>query len=434
MKNIGNILIALLSLFAIMAVEAQDYCMTAPVGFGRNTTGGANGSITTVSTYNALKTALNTTTTPSIILVSGTIEIPGSGIISVKLQNKTILGLPGATLVSNARTGSTSGILNLKDGSQNVIIRNLTFVGPGAYDDEGRDLLCSEGCTNLWVDHCDFQDGMDGNFDNKGKTDNVTVSWCKFGYKKAPIPAGVGDSDDHRFSNLIGSSKSDAPADKHFSMTFLCCYWSDGCRERMPRARNAELHILNCYYYTSVSSSLALGLGGGPNGTTCYVENTDFEKIGNVYKSYDNSDGGSHTINFINCLHNTKSNVGAVSKPSYTYTALPVGDVKSVVTGSCGAGATLNVSASGQISSPCMETTLPENPLSGEYVISQTGNLLSVSCSEIIKINLYSLLGHKFSRLKISQNTIDVQSLRKGIYILSIQTKEGKIFNKKVKI
>ncbi len=82
--------------------------------------------------------------------------------------------MPGARLVNTQLktnvSGSTdpSGILYIKPGSNNVIIRNLIFEGPGAYDVDGQDNLTNEG-TNIWVDHCEFQDGMDGNFDNKGK-------------------------------------------------------------------------------------------------------------------------------------------------------------------------------------------------------------------------------------------------------------------------
>ena len=40
-----------------------------------------------------------------------------------------------------------------------------------------------------------------------------------------------------------------------------------------------EIHILNCYYNTSESGSLAIGLGGGAKNSTCYVEGTDFAKV-----------------------------------------------------------------------------------------------------------------------------------------------------------
>ena len=83
------------------------------------------------------------------------------------------MALPGKKLISNKQNQDESGILYLK--GNNIIIRNVTFVGPGAYDCDGWDNLCLDKATNVWVDHCDFQDGCDGNFDIKSKSDNITV-------------------------------------------------------------------------------------------------------------------------------------------------------------------------------------------------------------------------------------------------------------------
>jgi len=347
-----NFLLVCLLLMGVFQLKAQNYLMTTPEGFGAGTTGGGDATPVIVTTYDELKTEL-TSVSAGFVMVSGTITIPAGGYISAVIQNKTLLGLPGATLVNETQTQSGAGILNLKNGSTNVIIRNLIFKGPGAYDIDGHDNLTADGCNHLWVDHCEFQDGLDGNFDNKGLTDNVTISWCKFTYLKPPTPGGSGGSDDHRFTNLVGSSKTDAPADGHFSITFMDNYWADGCKERMPRARNAELHILNCYYNTSVSGSLAIGLGGGTHNTTCYVEGTHFAQIGTVYKSYISTDGGTVDINYVNCLKG-KSDIGTVSPPAYEYSMMPVDQVEAAVTNeTCGAGATLQVTTEGEISVGC---------------------------------------------------------------------------------
>lgn len=326
-----------LILFALLLpcsfLFAQNYYMSAPEGFGASATGGGNATPVTVTTLAELTAKLKLTT-PQVILVSGTINCTYT---SLQLNDKTIIGLPGARLVNLDQTAAGSGILSLKPGSNNIIIRNLIFEGPGAYDVDGRDNLTSEA-TNIWVDHCEFQDGMDGNFDNKGAADNVTVSWCKFTYLKAPKAGGSGGADDHRFSDLVGSSKTDAPSDGHYSITFKNCYWAEGCKERMPRARNAELHILNCYYNTSVSGSLAIGLGGGDKNSTCYVEGTDFAKIGTAFKNYISTDGGIVGATFVNCLKAAADYGDPVAKPTYTYTTLSVNDVAGYITNtSCGA-------------------------------------------------------------------------------------------------
>lgn len=330
-------------LLCFAGINAQDYAMTAPVGYGAGTTGGGSATPTTVTTMAALKTAL-TASGNGVILVSGNVQCD---YLSVLVTNKTIIGLPGSTLFTNDQTAGGSGILYIKPGSTNVIFRNLTFVGPGAYDSDGRDCLCFDGCTKMWVDHCTFQDGMDGNFDNKALTDNITVSWCKFEYKKAPKAGGSGGTDDHRFTNLVGSDASDKPTDGKYSITWMNCWWAEGCVERMTRARNAELHFLNCYWNSSVAK-VNLGL----ENCNAYVENSTFTKASSIiYKSY----GGTINVKFAGCTGSVPANVGTISAPTYAYTALAgTSTVSALTNATCGAGATLLVNpTTGAISTPC---------------------------------------------------------------------------------
>jgi len=421
-------LILLVLLLPCSFLYAQNYFMSSPEGFGASATGGGTSTPVTVSTLSDLTAKLKLTT-PQVILVSGTINCTYT---SLQVNDKTIIGLPGARLVNLDQTAAGSGILNLKAGSNNIIIRNLIFEGPGAYDVDGRDNLTSEA-TNIWVDHCEFQDGMDGNFDNKGAADNVTVSWCKFIYLKAPKSGGSGGADDHRFSDLVGSSKTDAPSDGHYSITFKNCYWAEGCKERMPRARNAELHILNCYYNTSVSGSLAIGLGGGNNNTTCYVEGTDFAKIGTAFKNYVSTDGGTIGVAFSDCLNAPTSSGNAVTKPSYTYSTLPIANVAGFVSNSsCGAGATLQVTAQGVLSTSCNNLGLNENTnnLDLKYYPSVINRLLNIDFSStdngLAQVNLFSSNGAKvYSQSKnISGDEkleLNVGNLTKGLYICKVQ-------------
>ena len=432
MRNL-ILLFVCVSALCLNNLFAQQYLMTKPEGFGAGTTGGGTATSITVSTEAALQAAL-ISAGPKVILVSGTITF--SGLMSVKVTDKTVLGLPGAKLVNNVQTKDGSGILYLKDGSNNVIIRNLKFEGPGAYDVDGNDNFCADGCTKLWIDHCDFQDGMDGNMDLKGNTDNATISWCKYGYLKPAKAGGSGGAPDHRFSGLVGSSASAsaAPADGHFSITFQNCYWSEGCKERMPRARNAELHILNCYYNTSVPNALALGLGGGDNNLTCYVENTDFINIDNTFKSYVSSDGGTIAVNFTGCLQGS-TNVGTVSKPSYTTSSFPVSIVATAIPNiKCGAGATLSVSANGAISSNCIVTGFIDNNSSDistlVYPNPSNASFTIKSKEDIKNLTINDLNGKTFvtkSNIIAGIETEINTSLEEGVYVIKIQTISGAI-------
>ncbi|PXY41277.1 pectate lyase [Flavobacterium cheongpyeongense] len=437
-------------LLSLSSVFAQNYYMSVPEGFGAAATGGGTPTVSntvTVTTYAQLETALKSTATAnSVILVSGVIDCIYT---SVQLNNKTIIGLPGATLrntqitIGNSPTSAAnSGILYIKQGSDNVIIRNLKFQGPGAYDVDGRDNLTNEG-TNVWVDHCEFQDGIDGNFDNKGKADNVTISWCKFTYLKAPTAGGSGGSADHRFTNLVGSGIDDFPttdANGRFSITFKNCYWAEGCKARMPRARNAELHLLNCYYKTSVSGASAVGLGAGNKGTTCYVENCNFEQVATI-SSPVTEGSGTVQVKFDGCVKGstptavTGLDAGtAPSKPSYTYTTLTAAQVATYVPdANCGAGATLQVSATGVISTNCPNSLGVNDNVANlelKYYPTVIDNVLNIEFSSIENgkavVEIFSPNGSKVytTSKNVAGNEkleLNIANITRGVYICKVQ-------------
>ena len=428
---------------------AQNYYMSAPEGFAAAATGGGipNASNTvTVHTYDELTAALSSKTIAnSVILVSGIIDFPK--LYKVTLSNKTIIGLPGAKfrntqiyIGDSPASKAVSGILYIQKTSNNVIIRNLIFQGPGAYDVDGEDNLTNEG-TNVWVDHCEFQDGMDGNFDIKGGADNTTVSWCKFTYLKAATAGGSGGSPDHRFTDLVGSGITDAPADGRFSVTFKNCYWAEGCKERMPRARNAELHILNCYYKTSVGSAKAIGLGAGNNGSTCYIENSNFEQIATISSPVsEGTDPTNVGLTAVNCVRGIPSiavdpTYGKnISKPSYTYSVLPVANVATFVSDvSCGAGATLQVTADGVISSSCPNILGVNDNVSNlelKFYPTVIDSILNIEFSSIENgsavIEIFSVNGSKVytSSKTVAGNEkveLNIANLAKGVYICKVK-------------
>lgn len=293
MNNSKLLLCALM--FLIIGTEAKAqmsaYDYNSPIGWGTvdgTITGGNEENVTKVTTMSELKTALIGTYTKTIYLEG---EISITGVISMdNVQNKTIYGLPGSALVNETHSTNVanSGILSLKN-SKNIIIRNVTFKGAGAYDIDGYDNLNLENSTYIWIDHCDFQDGVDGNFDcNKG-SDHICVTWCRFRYLKAPWPGGSGGSDDHRFSNLWGGSDSETASEGKLRTTFYSCWWDEGCRERMPRIRFGQVHLLNCLYSSSVTN-YCVGTGYKCN---AYVDRCVFDNVNNPWKNYATS--GNYT-------------------------------------------------------------------------------------------------------------------------------------------
>lgn len=129
-----------------------------------------------------------------------------------------------------------SGVFRLQ--GNNIIIRNIKFVGPGSIDVGGSDLLTVSHAKNVWVDHCEFTDGMDGNFDIVGSSDFVTVSWCKFCYTERSYM--------HQNTNLVGASDREALG--FLNTTYAYNMWGKGCKQRMPMARVGKIHMLNNFY------------------------------------------------------------------------------------------------------------------------------------------------------------------------------------------
>ena len=312
------------------------YDANHPIGFatmGTTPTGGEGGNSVIVTTAAELTNALKKSE-KLIIYIKGTIST--ESVISVLTTNKTLLGLPGSILTNPNRTRDGSGILYFKKGSDNLILRNITFKSAGAYDIDGWDNLCIDGTTNIWVDHCDFQDGVDGNFDCKNVSDNIAVTWCRFRYLIEPLAGGPGGNDAHCFSNLWGSSDSHTEDRGHLNTTFQFCWWDEGCRDRMPRVRFGQIHIANCLYSSSVTSG-CIGVGKEAD---IYIEKSAFIGVKKAHKTY-NEDG---KLRFDQCLFsNTPNDSGTDSSftPIYALETIPASEVKSVV--STYAGATLTI-------------------------------------------------------------------------------------------
>ena len=308
-------------------------CAEVPGWASQNggTTGGGTAAETVVATYAELKAAIENTAV-KVIKVTGTITI--SARLSFQNQTgKTIYGESGAKIVSTDQTKDGSGIIYFK-GLKNIIIRNLIFEGPGAYDTDGWDNVTLDNCQNVWVDHCEFRDGVDGNFDIKNKSDYISVSYTKFTYLKAPKAGGSGGTDDHRFSDLIGSSDTATGDRGTLRITFARCWWASGCRERMPRVRFGKVHIVNCYYNSTVSNKcIAAGFEAD-----ILVEKNSFE---NVNTPIDLMTGlTAVTVKDDNLFIGTTGNKlgkNTAFTPPYTILTLNSSDVKANISAAAGA-------------------------------------------------------------------------------------------------
>ena len=306
-----------------------DFMVASPVSFGgysNRTVVGINGARICTKFYltDEMKAALDKANVKSLSSSSatgGTLS-NGQNVDEKREQmtRQTLIDLTGDTNESYRN----AGIFKISGGS-NIIIRNLKFVGPGPCDVGGQDLITCTGTTHLWVDHCEFTDGQDGNFDITQSADFVTVSWCTFAYTERAY--------DHMNTNLVGSSDSE---DKNkLNVTFAFNIWDAGCNQRMPMARAGNIHLLNNYYNCP-----------GASATVNPRKNSEFLIEGNYFETGVTkvfSQSGAIAYQFKDNTYKSVSQPsgnGTVTMP-YAYTAIPSADVPARLTSATGAGATL---------------------------------------------------------------------------------------------
>ncbi len=389
----------LLSIGMAEAQEMSTYDMNKPWGWcncsstsqadGYAVTGGKSGSVTLTSTGSDMKSAIeNAIKKNAIVILDGSAgDFVISSQMTVSTSNRTIVGINGARLctkftltdamrkalddakVKNASTsggggtlvnGTTvkeegeyltrkilieltgdknesyrnSGIFNIKN-ADNIIIRNIQFVGPGACDLGGSDLITAQGATHMWVDHCEFTDGQDGNFDIVNGSDFITVSWCKFNY--------TSNSYVHMNTNLVGNSDSKTTDKGKLNVTYAYCNWGTGCNQRMPMVRFGTIHIMNCYFSCANNSNAI----NARKKSKVYVERCYFGKNVTPYKANNDTDCDARV--FSDC-HSEKSvswnNTGSVTIPyiaKTTTNTLSVDDVPTEVGEKSGATLTNKV-------------------------------------------------------------------------------------------
>ena len=232
---VGAALGAALATSAI-AATSPDFPLTGWATQNGSTTGGANYGTVTVDNVSDLKSyakAGNKTIYIKPGTYAGTVEV-GS--------NVTLYGYPGVTITQPSK-GSGLKI----SGSKNVIVRNISVQGVGAVDEDDEDCLqINHEAKNIWIDHVHVYDGHDGNMDIVNQSDYITVSWSKFTY--------TSKSKNHQFSNLFGNSDSKTADANALKITVHHNWWGDGVKERMPRVRFGQVHVVNNLYTSSAAS------------------------------------------------------------------------------------------------------------------------------------------------------------------------------------
>lgn len=221
----------------------------------------------------------------------------------------------------------------------NVVIRNINFVGPGSVDLSGYDTFCLTGCNNVWVDHCSFSDGLDGNFDithsSEKNSTNITISWCTFNYGP--------NSWNHRFNSLFNGEEA-----LTLKVTVANCIWSGGIYMRTPLCNHAHVHQINCLFDSPGPGLRVQNSSYDDTSYWVWLDHCYFaagESSTGVSRPYILWDRDGKTCynkcdgNYFANGETPASNVSATVP--YSYSPIPAALVPSVLTSASGAGPTL---------------------------------------------------------------------------------------------
>jgi len=218
----------------------------APIGWAsyndlgyNGTTGGAGGTVVTVTDENSLRKwagALNPDGShptdvnilgPYIIQVQGTINLAGRVDI---MPNRTVIGIGTNPTITGANlrvrgAGTHPGY--------NVIIRKLILANHTIDDKDG--ITIQDTAHHVWVDHCTISNCTDGGLDISHACDYITISWNRFYNQDKTC--------------LLGHSAGNSAEDTgHFKVTYHHNFF-DGTYQRHPRVRFSFLcHVYNNYY------------------------------------------------------------------------------------------------------------------------------------------------------------------------------------------
>ena len=336
MFEVSNRILAVLCGLAVCASAAVDQCK--PIGWatrsGRtstefNVTGGGNATPITVTTFADLQKYAKDSS-PRVIYIDGTLGDGWSGTsgsrLNITASNKTIIGLKPGTLLKAP--------IHITSKASNIIVRNIVIQGPGSNADQAWDNLTIEGeSKNIWIDHCEFWDGQDGNADVVKGSDNVTFTWCIFGYKKKST---------HNLSNLIGSSDNEPVSEGKLNVTYMFNWWK-AANQRKPRCRYGNVHVVNNLLTGDASITNGTDVLGVSAGHMCRVRterNVFINESNPIYTGNANGTGVNEVIDniFTNCSGNTKG-TGTSFTPPYEYTSfmLKASEVEAAVKANAGA-------------------------------------------------------------------------------------------------
>ncbi|KAF9495953.1 pectate lyase [Pleurotus eryngii] len=288
----------------------------ATLGFATlngGTTGGAGGPTTTVSTLDALTSAVAGDAKKTVI-ISG--YITGGAIVLVG-SNTSVLGRnAGASLL----TGIGLRVLNVT----NVIIRNVKITKVPAPGDN----IGIQSAHQVWVDHVDLSSDRDHDKDFYDGLLDIT-----HGCTGVTVTNSV--LHDHWKGSLVGHSDSNGKEDVVITVTYANNYFFN-INSRTPSFRFGTGHLFNNVFDNN---------GDGINtrdGAQLLIENNVWSASKKPIFSTDEGFAvqRGNDLGGVKGTVNDTVAVGTFTSPPYSYSLIATGSVRSAVVG--GVGATIS--------------------------------------------------------------------------------------------
>ncbi|CAK5267853.1 unnamed protein product [Mycena citricolor] len=280
----------------------------ATVGYATlngGTTGGSGGPTTTVTTLDALTTAL-TGSAKKIVLISGTI----TGNVALRVgSNTTVIGKTGSALVG-------VGLRVFRE--QNVIIRNVKISKVLA---KAGDAIGVQEAHQVWIDHVDLSSDLDH---SKDFYDGL----CDLTHGVTGITVTNSFLHEHFKASLIGHSDNNGAEDTAITVTMGNNYWRN-LNSRTPSLRFGHGHVFNNVFDSNILTNI-----NTRDGAQMLIQNNVFI---NTSLAIESTDAGFAvaTGNDFGGATNTAP-VGTFTSPPYSFTLLDTASVKAAVVGTAG--------------------------------------------------------------------------------------------------
>jgi|GEM_PF-2470594 len=178
-------------------------------------------------------------------------------LVSNYFRNETLINVvSNKTLLGQGINATISGATLYIKGQSNVIIQNLSLgeVNPSLL--EAGDAITIDGSNHIWVDHCKFSYVSDGFVDAINTSNYITISWNHFDGGNGDACAGQ-----HNYTNTIEGT----------TVTFHHNFYDHtlGCSPKVTKSSKA--HIFNNYWLNVLYYSIQVATQ-----TQALIQGNDF--------------------------------------------------------------------------------------------------------------------------------------------------------------